>query len=61
MIPEQQNQYQQNQYQQNRFNRPERRRFSSTLQNLASSLTGSVNKLAKRKQVVDYSSFAQGN
>lgn len=46
--------------QQNKFNRPERRRFSSTLQNLASSLTGSVNKLAKRKQVVDYSSFAQG-
>lgn len=52
---------QQNQYQQTRFGQPprsERRRFSSTLQNLASSLTGSVNKLAKRKQVVDYSTFA---
>ena len=52
----------QNQYQTTRFGqppRPERRRFSSTLQNLASSLTGSVNKLTKRKQVVDYSSFAQ--
>lgn len=53
---------QQNQYQASRFGQPprsERRRFSSTLQNLASSLTGSVNKLTKRKQVVDYSSFAQ--
>lgn len=53
---------QQNQYQATRFGQPprsERRRFSSTLQNLASSLTGSVNKLTKRKQVVDYSSFAQ--
>ena len=54
---------QHNQYQQTRFSgqqpRPERRRFTSTLQNLASSLSGSVNKLTKRKQVVDYSTFAQ--
>lgn len=54
-----------NQYQQNRFNPPsrtERRRFSSTLQNLASSISGGVNKLTRRgskqQQTVDYSSFA---
>lgn len=52
---------QHNQYQLNRFSghQPERRRFTSTLQNLASSLSGSVNKLTRRKQVVDYSTFAQ--
>ncbi|KAK4337406.1 hypothetical protein RND71_043353 [Anisodus tanguticus] len=53
------NNNQQNKYLNNYQPRPERRRISSTLQNLASSLSSSMNKLTKRKQSVDYSSFAQ--